>query len=127
MKKLLLIFAIIAALPAFATRNDDNGPANFKITKYSFGKIPQNKPVTTEFTFTNTSDKPLVIEVATAECGCTTPDYPKTPIMKGKSGVIKVTYNAANMGSFTKNVTVKFANIASPVILTIEGEVVEKK
>lgn len=126
MKKLLLIFAIVAAIPTFATRNDDGSPADFKITKYSFGKIPQSKPVTTAFTFTNISDKPLVIEVATAECGCTTPDYPKTPILKGKTGIIKVTYNAANLGSFTKNVTVKFANIASPIILTIEGEVVQK-
>lgn len=123
MKKLLTILAIIAVLPAFA--KTDDGPATFKVTKYTFGKVPQNKPVTTEFVFTNTSNKPLVIEVATAECGCTTPDYPKTPILKGKTGIIKVTYNAANMGLFTKNVTVKFANVASPVILTIEGEVVK--
>ena len=123
MKKLLAILALIAMVPVFA-KNDD-GPASFTVTKYSFGKVPQGKPVTTEFVFTNTSGKPLVIEVATAECGCTTPEYPKTPILKGKTGVIKVTYNAANMGLFTKNVTVKFANIASPVILTIEGEVIK--
>ena len=74
----------------------------------------------------NKGDKPLIIEVATAECGCTTPDYPKTPIQRGKTGVIKVTYNAENPGKFSKRVTVKFANIATPVVLTIDGEVIEK-
>ncbi len=97
--------------------------AKFKTTKYSFGKIKQHIPATTEFGFTNTGAKPLIIETAVAECGCTTPEYPKTPLVKDKSAVIKVTYNAENLGKFTKRVTVKFANIKDPVILTIEGEV----
>ena len=45
---------------------------------------------------------------------------------KDKTGIIKVTYNAENPGKFTKRVTVKFANIATPLVLTIDGEVVEK-
>lgn len=99
------------------------GAAQFTKTTHSFGKIPQNKPVTTEFSFVNKSTKPLIIDNATAECGCTTPEYPKTPIGKGKTGKIKVTYNAANPGAFTKKVTVKIAGQDMPVILTIEGEV----
>jgi hypothetical protein len=58
-------------------------------------------------------------------CGCTKPEYPETPITKGKKGIIKVTYNAANPGAFTKNVTVKFAGVAEPIVLTIEGEVLK--
>ena len=57
----------------------------FKATTYSFGKIKQHVPASTEFSFANKTDKPLIIETATAECGCTTPDYPKTPIQKGKT------------------------------------------
>jgi len=98
-------------------------PVKFAETKHSFGKIKQGVPVTTEFTFTNTSGKPAIIEVATAECGCTTPDYPKTPILKDKASSIKVTYNAEAEGHFEKKVTVKFAKIAQPIILTIEGDV----
>lgn len=97
--------------------------AEFNAKAHSFGKIKQHIPATTEFSFVNKGSKPLIIETATAECGCTTPDYPKTPIQKGKSGVIKVTYNAESPGKFTKKVTVKFANIAEPVILTIDGDV----
>lgn len=121
MKKLFLIAALFASVSVFAQTTP---PLQFTTTKYSFGKIKQGKPVTTEFKFTNTGDKPAIIETATAECGCTTPDYPKTPILKGKTGVIKVTYNAAAMGAFTKHVNVKVASVNEPIVLTIDGEVV---
>jgi hypothetical protein len=68
-----------------------------------------------------------VIESATAECGCTTPEYAKGAILKGKSSEIKVTYNSETPGSFKKNITIKFAGIASPYILTIDGEVIPEK
>lgn len=122
MKKLITVLAFVAGLPVFA---QNNSPVDFKELKHSFGKIEQGKPVTTIFTFTNNSDKPAIIETATAGCGCTKPEYPQSPILKGKSGEIKVTYNAANVGSFTKTVTLKFANVDEPVILTIDGEVVK--
>jgi len=118
-----IILSCLTALLFFTANAQTDSAAVFKTTTHSFGKITQHKPVTTDFTFSNKSDKSLIIETATAECGCTTPDYPKTPILKGKTGVIKVTYNAENPGKFTKRVTVKFANIAEPVVLTIDGEV----
>jgi hypothetical protein len=123
MKKILAALAFVIAVPVFAQTNGT--PVEFKETKHSFGKIPQGKPVTTEFSFTNTSDKPVVIESAVAGCGCTKPEYPETPVLKGKSASIKVTYNAANPGSFTKTVTVKIAGVAEPLILTIDGEVIK--
>lgn len=119
----IIISCIAALFFVSAHAQNDTSAVAFKTTTYSFGKIKQAKPVTTEFSFVNKSDKNLIIETATAECGCTTPDYPKTPIPKGRSAVIKVTYNAESPGKFTKRVTVKFMNIATPVILTIEGEV----
>jgi hypothetical protein len=119
-----IILSCITALLFFtAAHAQVDSVASFKTTAYSFGKIKQHVPASTEFSFVNKSNKPLIIETATAECGCTTPDYPKTPIQKGKTGVIKVTYNAENPGKFSKHVTVKFANIAEPIILTIDGEV----
>jgi hypothetical protein len=128
MKALLAVLAFIVAVPVFA-QNDNTkstSPVEFKTMKHSFGKIDQGKPVTTEFTFTNNSGKAVVIESAVAGCGCTKPEYPEAPVPNGKTGTVKVTYNAANPGAFTKTVTVKFANVAEPVILTIDGEVVKK-
>jgi hypothetical protein len=118
MKKILLISCLILSMGAFAQSG-----ASFKEIKHSFGNIKQNVPATYVFTFTNTAAKPLVIETATAQCGCTTPVYSKEAIPKGTSSTIKVTYNAANPGAFTKTVTVKFANVDAPTILTIEGTV----
>ena len=38
---------------------------------------------------------------------------------------IRTTYNAANPGNFTKTVTVKIADVAEPIVLTIDGEVIK--
>lgn len=122
MKYFLSLLFIVFVSVSFAQES----PVKFNEVKHSFGSIKQGIPVTTEFTFTNTSGKPVIIEVATAECGCTTPDYPKTPVMKDKTSSVKVTYNAEAEGHFEKKVTVKFAKVAQPVFLTIEGDV-EKK
>ncbi len=96
---------------------------SFKESKHSFGKIKQGTPVTYAFTFKNATAAPVVIESATAQCGCTTPKYPTAPVAKGGSDKIEVTYNAASVGSFTKQVTVRVAKNPEPIILTIEGEV----
>lgn len=102
-------------------------PVKFKETKHNFGKIKKDVPATYIFKFTNEGSKPLVIESAVAGCGCTTPEYPKQPILKSKEATIKVTFNAATPGVFTKDVTVKFAGIEQAVVLNINGEVIEAK
>ena len=117
---LLLFFGVVT----FAQAQTE---VTFAEKSHSFGKIKQHVPVTHVFSFTNTSSRPVVIEKADAECGCTTPEYAKGAILKGKTSEIKVTYNAENAGSFRKNVTVKFAGISSPYILTIDGEVLPEK
>ncbi len=123
MKKLLVLFSLFLSVSVFAQNKD----IAFNTINHNFGKIKQNVPATYTFTYTNNSAKPVVIEVATAECGCTTPVYKQEAIAKGKSSTIKVTYNAANPGAFSKKVTVKFANIAEPYILTIGGDVLPAK
>lgn len=125
MKKIaFLVIAVLAVATVFA---QSKAPIQFKEVKHSFGKIKQNVPASYTFTFKNTSNAPVVIESAVAGCGCTTPEYPKGVIPKGATEKIKVTYNAATMGSFTKTVTVKVAKVADPITLTIDGEVVDAK
>lgn len=100
----------------------------FKFDKetYDFGKIPQGKPVSVDFKFTNVGEEPIIITNVESTCGCTVPEYTKTPIKKGESGVIKVTYNAAAAMPFSKAITIK-SNAKTPVkSLYIKGEVVTK-
>ena len=91
--------------------------------KHEFGTVPQGTPVSYVFSFTNTGKEPLVLSAVNASCGCTTPEWPKDAVAPGKSANIKVTYNAANPGDFTKTITV-VSNAATPqTILTIHGVV----
>lgn len=119
-KSILILFTLFLGATVFAQQ----APLEFKETKYSFGKVKQHVPATHVFMFKNVSDKAVVIESAVAGCGCTTPEYPKGAIAKGASQSIKVTYNAEALNAFTKQVTVKLANVAEPIVLTIDGEVV---
>lgn len=89
----------------------------------SIGEIPQGKPVTFEFVFTNTGKEPVLITDVKAGCGCTTPDYSKSPVKPGEKGIVKAVYNAAAVGPFTKSVTVTTSADASPIILTLSGTV----
>ncbi|MEN9684889.1 MAG: hypothetical protein RLZZ28_675 [Bacteroidota bacterium] len=123
MKALFLSLLLVTGFSLLAQTQGDIG---FAKTSHQFGKIRQNIPATYLFSFTNNGSKPAVIEFANAECGCTTPEYSKDPILKGKSSTIKVTYNAANTGAFKKNVNIKFVGMNLPIVLTIEGEVVAK-
>jgi hypothetical protein len=95
----------------------------FKETVHDFGKIKQGVPVTYDFEFTNISNKTVVIESATASCGCTTPVKPEQPISKGKSDKIKAGFNAAAPSPFDKTIYVKVAGAALPMEIKIKGEV----
>lgn len=125
MKKLLFIAAaFVVSISAMAQQKADD-LIKMNAEKHDFGKIKQGVPVTTTFTITNTTNKPLVIENAWASCGCTTPEYAKEPIAPGGSTKLKVGYNAAAMGTFTKPVYIKLAGIDEPKQLNITGEVVD--
>ena len=78
----------------------------FENTSHNYGTISQQSDGTCEFTFKNTGKEPLLLTNVKASCGCTTPTWPKEPIMKGKSGTIVVKYNTKINGSFTKSIRV---------------------
>jgi hypothetical protein len=125
MKKLLLMAAVMVA--GFAASAQDikaTDVVSLSADSHNFGKIKQGVPVTTYFELKNTSERPIVIESAVAGCGCTTPEYSKEPIAPNSVAKLKVGYNAAAAGPFTKDVTVKLAGIQQPMILRITGEVV---
>lgn len=125
MKKILLLAAVFATgFTAMAQQKADE-VIKVNVETYDFGKIKQGVPVTTYFTITNTTDKPITIENAWAGCGCTTPEYSKEPIAPGGTSKLKVGYNAAAMGRFTKDVNVKVAGIAQQKVVKITGEVVD--
>jgi hypothetical protein len=126
MKKLFLLAT--AFVTGFALMAQDKADDVIKINTdtYNFGKIKKGIPVTTFFTVTNTSDKPVVLESVVASCGCTTPEWSKEPIAPNSSAKIKVGYNAANPAPFTKDITVRLAGVQQPKIIHITGEVLNE-
>ncbi len=123
MKKIALFAsALVFGLVAMAqTKSDDI--VKFNTEKHDFGKIKQGVPVTYYFEIKNTSDKPIVVENASASCGCTVPEKPEKPINPGGTGKVKVQYNAATVGPFKKDVIIKLAGIDQPKTVQIVGEV----
>lgn len=91
---------------------------------HDFGNIEKGKPVSYEFTFTNTTNKDLLITNVRPSCGCTATNYTKTAVKPGEKGTVTATYNAAAGGNFHKTVTVTTneENTAGK-ILTIKGNV----
>lgn len=126
MKKLFLvlfIFGISSAVFAQGDVKKADEVVKFKEMKHDFGKIKQGVPVTFDFVFTNVGETPVIIENASASCGCTTPTWPQQPIMKGKSDKIKAGFNAAAPGVFEKGIFVKVKGYDYPIEIKITGEV----
>jgi hypothetical protein len=122
MKKITLILsALVFSVAVMAQKADDVIKVNTET--HNFGKIKQGLPVTYYFELTNTSDKPVVVESASASCGCTIPEKPTEPIMPGKTDKLKVVYSAAAVGPINKDVYIKLAGIAETKTVHITGEV----
>lgn len=122
MKKLFLLAAtFVTGFAVMAQKPDE--VIKISADTYNFGKIKQGVPVTTFFTVTNTSDKPVVLETVVASCGCTTPEWSKEPIAPKGTSQIKVGYNAASPTAFTKDITIRLAGIQEAKIIHISGEV----
>lgn len=125
MKKILVLFAFILGFGLASQAQSKPAEFKFESETHDFGKIVLNKPVTFDFKYTNVGEEPLIITKAEASCGCTVPKFTNTPIKKGESGVISVTFNAAAGPSpFSKAVTIS-SNAKTPVkVLYIKGETV---
>lgn len=107
-------------------------PAEIKFdkTSHNFGTFSEKDPkVTCVFTYTNVGESPLVVNQAIASCGCTVPEYTKTPVQPGEKGEIKVTYNGAGKfpGHFKKSITIRTNGAVEMTRLYIEGDMTEGK
>jgi hypothetical protein len=134
MKKVFLFSfsALLLAFGACAQSNTVSVPYPAAVAKpeslvlkepsYSFGKIPQGRPVIHIFEIENIGKEPLMLENVQASCGCTTPEWSRDPIAAGATVPIKVGYNAYAEGHFNKTITI-FYNNGQTKALTITGEV----
>lgn len=125
---LLLLCCLTATVRPASARQQPDQPLKFDKTAHNFGQISISEgPNSCTFTFTNTGDKPVVINNVLTSCGCTEPVWPKAPVMPGKSGTIQVTYlNDQGPYPFDKSITVYTSASPKPIILRISGVAYEK-
>jgi hypothetical protein len=125
MKRIFLAVTVLlfGAVVMAQTKPEDVAKVNTE--KYDFGKIKQSVPVVTYFEIKNISDKPLVVENTWGSCGCTTPEKIEKPIAPGETAKLKVNYNAAALGAFSKDVYIKFAGVETPKDVKITGETLD--
>ena len=129
MKKTLFLFLMVVMSISYTSAQT---AANIKFDKttHDLGSFPEVNPIVSgTFTFTNIGDAPLVIHQAVASCGCTVPKYTKEPVMPGKTGTIKVTYNGEGKypGSFKKSITLRTNAKTEMIRLYIKGNMIAKE
>jgi hypothetical protein len=134
MKKFILFTVALVLTVSFSfaqggTELNTGAKIKFEKTTHDFGNKPQSTPATYDFVFKNVGNAPLVLQDVKAACGCTTPFWPKEPIMPGQESKISATYNMASAGNFTKTITVTTApqngaESGEQIILTITGNAI---
>lgn len=82
----------------------------FETTDHDFGTIPEGQKVEYTYKFKNTGSSELVISSAKASCGCTVPDYTKTPVAPGESGEVKVIFDSSGKGGMQQKTVTVTAN-----------------
>ncbi|MFC5272135.1 DUF1573 domain-containing protein [Adhaeribacter terreus] len=105
------------------------GPApvmSFEKYEHDFGDIKPGDVVKHTFNFKNTGEAPLIIESATASCGCTVPSYPKEPIAPGQSGKIDVQFDSkGKTGQQNKQISIRSNTQPNITELTIKTNILQ--
>lgn len=103
--------------------NNGTPKIEFDRTMHDFGSIGNNEAVETEFEVKNTGDGDLLIINAKASCGCTVPEYQKTPIKPGETSKLKVRFQTGAQGQQQKTVTLTTNTEKGDELLTIKANV----
>lgn len=123
---LLMTFAVSAQNAAPQAAANPNAPGiTFEKTTHDYGTIAKGGDGTCEFKFKNTGVEPLILSNVVSSCGCTVPEWPHEPILKGKTASIKVKYNTDRIGPINKTITVMSNAKEASIQLRITGSVVD--
>ena len=95
---------------------------------HNFGNVFYPSENLYTFKFKNTGNEPLIIESATASCGCTIPNKPEEPILPGEMGELDVIFRPkqGQVGQLvTKKITVTANTVPNETYLEISGNVMD--
>ncbi|MDW8289061.1 MAG: DUF1573 domain-containing protein [Flammeovirgaceae bacterium] len=100
----------------------------FNRTSHDFGKVREDAgTLTTTFEFTNKGIKPILLTEVVASCGCTTPEWTRSPVEPNQNGFVKVAFDPKDkVGTFAKTISVMTDSEPATVVLTIKGEILPR-
>ena len=119
----IFIFSLVSFGLLAQNKQNKNDSISFDKITYDYGTIELGSSGKSEFKFTNRMKTPLIVSNVKPTCGCTVADWTKEPILPGKTGLIKLSYNTKIPGTFQKSITVTSNAVNASVILTIKGVV----
>lgn len=119
----LLVFLLCFISEGFAQQKKT---LVFREEIFNFGTVVESEgAVVHGFEFTNATNRPVTIVKVQPSCGCTTPDWTKEPVMPGKVGFIKASFDPRGRpGYFDKSLSVVTDMDKDPIQLRIKGQVV---
>jgi hypothetical protein len=94
---------------------------------FDFGTITEGDKVEHIFKFKNTGKNDLYVIDVKPSCGCTSPEWTKTPVKKGASGEIKIVFNSTGKnGAQNKTINLLTNTEAGNELLTFKANIVAK-
>jgi hypothetical protein len=96
--------------PTAAPEEKPEGPlpvVEFEKVEHDFGTVTEGQKVKYVYKLKNTGQAPLIIQNAAPSCGCTVPDWTKTPIPIGGTGFVQAEFDTnGKSGIQNKSITV---------------------
>ncbi len=96
-------------------------------TSRDYGTIPEGQKLEVAYRFLNSGDKPLIIARVQPSCGCTVAEQPDEPILPGKEGVIKASFNSEGRIGINHKKLYVFANTKGSQSNEVQFNVVVQK
>lgn len=121
------IKTLITILLLSAAAGNAGAQLRFDNLRHDFGTLLWNEPGHTTFNFRNTGTDTLRVRDIRPDCGCTAVKWTETPIAPGGEGVIDVSFDAALLGHFEKQLAVYTDHSRRPVYLTVSGDVARER
>lgn len=122
---LLFLWSLSAVISVADMHAATNDSIAFDKLTHSFASFPEDgDPQTCLFLFTNRTQKPVAVARVQTTCGCAVANYTSEPVLPGKTGTIRITYNPQGRpGRFNRSARVQFSGSQQVVQLSITGEV----
>lgn len=102
--------------------NGSGAQIQFLSLIYDYGVVKRGGDGRGNFKYINTGTQPLIISSVKSSCGCLVPNWNRTPINPGDTGMISCKYDTKRIGTINKSLTVISNSIQNPrQVLRIKG------